>query len=75
MLVEDQPFLYLLFEAVSALATVGVSVNLTPELSHISHVVLMILMFVGRIGPITILLSLSRKVSLQKINYMLKQPY
>ena len=61
MLVEDQPFLYLLFEAVSALATVGVSVNLTPELSHISQVVLMILMFIGRIGPITILLSLSRK--------------
>lgn len=61
MLVEDQPFLYLLFETVSALATVGVSVNLTPELSHISHVVLMILMFVGRIGPITLLLSLSRK--------------
>lgn len=66
MLVEDQPFLYLLFEAVSALATVGVSVNLTPELSHISHVVLMILMFVGRIGPITILLSLSRKSKLTK---------
>ncbi len=61
MLVEDQPFLFLLFEAVSALGTVGASVNLTPELSHISHVVLMILMFVGRIGPITILLSLSRK--------------
>ena len=60
MLVEDQPFLYLLFEAVSALATVGVSVNLTPELSGISHIVLMILMYVGRIGPITILLSLSR---------------
>ncbi|MER2226598.1 MAG: potassium transporter TrkG [Carnobacterium sp.] len=66
MLVEDQPFLFLLFEAVSALATVGVSVNLTPELSHISHVVLMILMFVGRIGPITILLSLSRKSKLTK---------
>jgi trk system potassium uptake protein TrkH len=61
MLIEDQPFLFLLFEAVSALGTVGVSVNLTPELSRISQVVLMILMFVGRIGPITILLSLSRK--------------
>ncbi|MFL2134208.1 TrkH family potassium uptake protein [Desemzia sp. FAM 24101] len=60
MLVEDQPFLYLLFEAVSALATVGVSVNLTPELSDISHIVLMILMYVGRIGPITILLGLIR---------------
>lgn len=60
MLVEDQPFLYLLFEVVSALATVGVSVNLTPELSEISQMVLMILMYIGRIGPITILLSLSR---------------
>lgn len=66
MLVEDQPFLFLLFEAVSALATVGVSVNLTPELSTISHVVLMILMFVGRIGPITILLSLTRKSKITK---------
>lgn len=66
MLVEDQPFLFLLFEAVSALATVGVSVNLTPELSQISHIVLMILMFVGRIGPITILLSLSRKSKITK---------
>ncbi|WP_051910428.1 TrkH family potassium uptake protein [Carnobacterium pleistocenium] len=61
MLVEDQPFINLLFEAVSALGTVGVSMNLTPELSHISQVVLMMLMFIGRIGPITILLSLSRK--------------
>lgn len=60
MIVENQPFIYLLFEAVSALATVGVSVNLTPELSPISHVVLMCLMFVGRIGPITILLGLNR---------------
>lgn len=60
MLVENQPFLYLLFESVSALATVGVSVNLTPELSPVSHVVLMCLMFVGRIGPITILLGLNR---------------
>lgn len=66
MLVEDQPFLYLLFEAVSALATVGVSVNLTPELSHISQMVLMVLMFVGRIGPITILLSLTRKSKITK---------
>lgn len=60
MIVENQPFIYLLFEAVSALATVGVSVNLTPELSPISHVVLMCLMFIGRIGPITILLGLNR---------------
>ena len=61
LIVEDQPFLNLLFEAVSALATVGVSVNLTPELSRISQTVLMLLMFIGRIGPITIFLSLIRR--------------
>lgn len=61
LLVENQPFIYLLFETISALATVGVSANLTPELSWVSHIVLMILMYVGRIGPITILLGLSRK--------------
>lgn len=61
LIVEDQPFLNLLFEAVSALATVGVSVNLTPELSRISQTALMLLMFIGRIGPITIFLSLIRR--------------
>ena len=61
LIVEEQPFIVLLFEAVSALGTVGVSVNLTPELSRISQTVLMILMFIGRIGPITIFLSLIRK--------------
>lgn len=53
--------LSVLFESVSALATVGVSMNLTPMLSTASQVVLMILMFAGRIGPITLLLSLAKK--------------
>ena len=51
-------FLDVLFETSSALATVGVTANLTQQLSHSSHVVLMLLMFIGRIGPITIMLSL-----------------
>ena len=55
---SHQNYLYLLFEAISALATVGVSVGLTPELSQASHFVLMALMFTGRIGPMTLLLSL-----------------
>lgn len=57
----DIPYLHLLFEAISALATVGVSANLTPSLSEASHIVLMVMMFVGRIGPMTIFLSLSNK--------------
>ncbi|MEG0496412.1 MAG: potassium transporter TrkG [Carnobacterium sp.] len=66
LIVEDQPFMVLLFEAVSALGTVGVSVNLTPELSRISQTVLMILMFIGRIGPVTIFLTLIRKKKRRK---------
>lgn len=51
-------YLYLLFESVSALATVGVSASLTPSLSTASHLVLIALMYAGRIGPMTLLLSL-----------------
>lgn len=61
LIVEEQSFVVLLFEAVSALGTVGVSMNLTPELSRIGQTVLMFLMFIGRIGPITIFLSLLRR--------------
>lgn len=51
----------LLFEVSSAIATVGVSMNLTPDLSSAGRVIIMILMFIGRVGPITVLLSLLQK--------------
>ncbi|MGT2785884.1 TrkH family potassium uptake protein [Streptococcus merionis] len=53
--------LYLIFEAMSALATVGVSANLTSRLSQASLILVMGLMFVGRIGPITIITGLNRR--------------
>lgn len=52
------PYLHLLFEAISALATVGVSCNLTPNLSMASQGTLMLLMYIGRIGPMTLFLVL-----------------
>lgn len=54
-------FIYILFEGISALATVGVSANLTPTLETPSHVILMLMMFAGRIGPITLMDSLIRR--------------
>ncbi|MFV8771179.1 TrkH family potassium uptake protein [Aerococcus urinaeequi] len=51
-------FLYILFETISAFATVGVTANLTPALSMASQIILMALMFIGRIGPMTMFLSL-----------------
>lgn len=57
---EDNPrFIYLMFETISALATVGVTANLTPDLGKLALAVIMLLMFVGRIGPLTLLVSLS----------------
>ncbi len=46
----------ILYEVSSAIGTVGLSADLTPELSRGSHLILMILMYVGRIGPVTMAL-------------------
>ena len=50
------------FETVSALGTVGASIGITPELSTTSKVLVSVMMFVGRVGIITVAMSLfSRK--------------
>lgn len=56
-------FLAVLFETVSAFATVGLSCGITPSLSTVSKVVLSLIMFAGRVGPITIATSLKAKPS------------
>ncbi|MFC4002639.1 TrkH family potassium uptake protein [Prauserella oleivorans] len=48
-----------LFEAVSAFATVGLSTGITPELNSAAHLVLVVLMFLGRVGPITLASALA----------------
>ena len=48
-----------MFETISALATVGVTANLTPELGKLALSIVMVLMFIGRIGPLTLLVSLA----------------
>ncbi len=48
----------LMFEVISALATVGLSANLTPLLSVTSQVVIILLMVIGRVGPITLFAAL-----------------
>lgn len=58
---EDQSFLRLLFESTSAFATVGLSTNLTSALSEPGRVVIMVMMFIGRLGPLTIALALAAR--------------
>ncbi|MCA9115961.1 MAG: potassium-transporting ATPase subunit KdpA, partial [Planctomycetaceae bacterium] len=58
---ENQPdqFLNQLYEAASACGTVGVSTGLTADLSTPSKLVLIVAMFLGRVGPLTLLLALA----------------
>lgn len=50
----EHDFLDLLFEAVSAACTVGLSRGVTDELQPASLIILMLLMFAGRLGPLTL---------------------
>lgn len=58
-----EDFLSLLYEAVSAVATVGLTADLTPHLERGSHIVLMLLMYIGRIGPMTMALVFAGKTN------------
>lgn len=61
--VDDIPLVDALFETCSAVATVGLSLGRTAELCTVSHLLLAALMFIGRVGGITILLSFSARMS------------
>jgi trk system potassium uptake protein len=54
MAVEDLPFRDILFETISAFATVGLSTGITPDLSPAGRLILSALMFLGRVGPLTL---------------------
>lgn len=47
-------FLMILFESTSAFATVGLSMGLTPHLSSVGKALIILSMFAGRVGPLTI---------------------
>lgn len=53
---------YLLFETVSAFATVGLTMGLTPNLSLIGKVLIILLMYIGRVGILTIGFSLTLRL-------------
>ena len=67
---ESIAFLPLAFEVVSAFGTVGLSMGVTAELSDIGRVLICIIMFIGRIGPLTLFFLL---VKPKRENY--RYPY
>lgn len=57
---SDLKFLAVMFETMSAAATVGLSTGITPELSGPGKLILCIAMFFGRLGPLTLAYALTR---------------
>lgn len=52
--VSDLPFTEASFEVISALGTVGLSLGVTPALTGLAPLVVTVVMFVGRLGPVTL---------------------
>jgi len=64
---EPFPVGQILFETVSAIGTVGLTLGITPSLCAISKIVLILLMFTGRVGGLSLMLVLAeRRISVPK---------
>ena len=65
----ELPFEQLLFEVVSALGTVGLSMGATPHLDDVGKIIVIVIMFIGRVGPLTIALAVGRRQAAGRIRY------
>jgi trk system potassium uptake protein TrkH len=61
LLTDKARFLPTMFEVVSAFGTVGLSMGLTPSLTSAGKVIIIVVMFIGRIGPLTMALALGER--------------
>ncbi len=66
---ESSGFLAILFEIVSALANTGLSMGITSSLAPLSRVVLIVTMFIGRVGPLAAGLFLIGRSNSPKFQY------
>lgn len=66
---HDVSFIELLFEAASAFGTVGLSTGITPELSTGAQLALIVGMYVGRLGPLSVALALMQRPTVQPLRY------
>jgi len=66
---ERFDFIHVFFETVSAYATVGLSTGITGDLSTIGRILITIIMFTGRVGPLTLAMALGEREKNNKIRY------
>jgi trk system potassium uptake protein len=60
---------YLIYETVSAFGTVGLTLGLTPNLSFAGKMVIALTMYIGRLGPLTLVVALAKRSHLRGIRY------
>jgi trk system potassium uptake protein TrkH len=62
-------FISILYETTSAFGTTGLSLGLTPHLTPIGKFIILFTMFIGRLGPLTLVYALSQNKKTTKIGY------
>jgi trk system potassium uptake protein len=60
-IISQESFVDVLFEAVSAFGTVGASRGITADLSDLARAVIIVAMFIGRLGPLTLVIALAAR--------------
>ncbi|GAB6180512.1 TrkH family potassium uptake protein [Desulfotomaculum defluvii] len=65
----QRDFLEVLFEATSAFGTVGLSMGLTGDLSPLGKLIIIVTMFIGRLGPLTMAYALAQRSLKPNIRY------
>ncbi len=66
---HQKRFVEVVFECFSAFGTVGLSMGITPQLTPPGKLIITLLMFIGRLGPLTIIAALSQKRGRYPIEY------
>ncbi|GAH10889.1 unnamed protein product, partial [marine sediment metagenome] len=61
LMTEKKEFGKVLFETVSAFGTVGLSTGITSQLSFIGRIIIIITMFIGRIGPLALAIAIGQR--------------
>ncbi|MEW2357594.1 potassium transporter TrkG [Spirillospora sp. NPDC029432] len=74
LVLTAHPLDRVLFEAVSAFATVGMSTGITADMPPAAHLVLIALMFVGRIGPLTLGTALALRERARRYEFPEERP-
>jgi trk system potassium uptake protein len=69
LIIEDKEISAVLFEVISAFATVGLSMGITSSLTDFSKMLIIVTMFIGRLGPLTVAIALSEEKIKTKYKY------